>query len=94
MKIKGEILGQGVRANEKAAHVGRLAQIALNHRVEGAEPGGGTMLEGGMMGGGGKAEGKGWVLVTTGVICKRTVGPGSCGICTVYCLPAYSYRTW
>ena len=29
MKIKGEILGQGVRANEKAAHVGRLAQIAF-----------------------------------------------------------------
>lgn len=34
----------------------------------------------------GVAEGGG----TIGVICKRTVGPGSEGICTVYCLPANS----
>ncbi len=58
--------------------------------MTGAEPGGGTMCWAGrgMTGGGG-----GVVVVMTGVICNLTVGPGSCGICTLYCLPAYSYTT-
>jgi hypothetical protein len=28
--------------------------------------------------------------VPTGVTCNEIVGPGSCGSCTLYCLPAYS----